>query len=276
MGGYYRPVTESAGKLERIGRLLIRELDLLVLVVAAAAAVLLELFGQLSGDRMSSVILALLAMMELSQIRLREQMTKVAQASHAGPLDRLLNEYPPDLERRRAAAKDVLLIGNALRRTSKSYARWIGSSITTGARVRVLLPDPGYIKKMGRVTLAREIEESIRTLRENVPQGMEASLEIGVMKGFPPANFNVLDAESADGSVVVGYHEFAPLGEAAPILDLRASDAQWFARLRDQAYRLGRPVPCGHRPCHRLVHVGMGKERSADLCKTRAAGSVSE
>ena len=224
----------------------LRHFDLLLLLGTAAAVCVLDLFGKVTEDHVLTVLSALLALLAVAMLVSRHRLEEIHSSVAGGSLARLLTEYPVDLETRRAEAREVLLIGIGLRRTSQSYARHIRTAMSNGATVKVLVADPAYVRALEKPELADAIESSVAALRQPILPADAGRLEIRVLGGFPPANFNVLNPRRRSGSITVGYHEFEPLGEAAPILDLRPTDGDWFRRAYKEAMRLwdaGTPYP---------------------------------
>jgi hypothetical protein len=204
-------------------------------------------------------VLALLALLALSQIRSRHQVARIAADNKVDPLGRLLKEFPPILESRRASADDLLLIGVVLSRTISSYNRYIGPALNRGARIRIVVFDPEIADRMagnsGAPTsrLGARIRHSLEELQEFLDRGDQ--FEMRVMSEPPSSTFNVLDADTPNGLVVLQRREAFPIAESAPIIAFTPSDGPWYRRAADEAERIWTastpwPKPAGVTTAH--------------------------
>ncbi len=86
-------------------------LDLYVLGVAALVFTILGVTGVAGITVLASLTVALLAFLAFSQIRSRRYVAGVARTQSSDPLTTFRREFPDDLEARRGAASELLLIG---------------------------------------------------------------------------------------------------------------------------------------------------------------------
>jgi hypothetical protein len=253
------------------------DLDLFLLVLVALVFSVLGVVNLASPTWVMACVLALLAALAMSQIRSRHQVAAIAQGQQMEPLGRLLREFPPDLEHRRNAASDVLLVGVSLSGTVQSYRRPMRSALARGARVRVLLLDPctleGGDDSKGRQRLKVRIQTSLNDL--DALRGANTNLEIRLLARDPSAGFNILDPSAPDGLVVVQHYEFQPASEGLPILALRPADGSWFGHFVAEAERMWAegaqwPHPEGSQAL-RVAHPGFQENFGPELDDTLAA-----
>ena len=232
-------------------------IDLYILAGAALLFTVLGIFGVADVKALSSVILALLAVLALSQIRSRSHVADIAKSQHVEPLSLLQTDFPDDLVDKRAAASNLLLIGSSMARTVQAGARThIRQILLSGAKVRVLLLDPmndalvhaankGISGDVGEDRLRRRIQSTLNELVDLL-ESAGGQLEIRVASFVPHMSFNVIDVDDPGGTIVVQHYEHRPVSEPAPIIRLRPTDGFWYAHFAAEAARMwedGTPWP---------------------------------
>ncbi|MFL6121613.1 DUF5919 domain-containing protein [Actinophytocola sp.] len=237
----------------RVRRSLIRfisdeNLDLYLLGTVALVFTVLGITGISDVRTTSAVVVALLALLAFSQIRSRKLVEQIRNSSRGGLAAVFTREFPAALVSRRAAAKDLLLVGLAMSRTVHGIRSDLSRILAAGGRVRVLVLDPtdrSLLEAADRRNLANVGPDKLRarilttlddltSLREHI----DGRLEIRVSSDIPPAGFNCVDAESQRGLVTVQHYEYRPAGEAAPIFVLTPADGAWYQHFLAEAERL--------------------------------------
>jgi hypothetical protein len=155
--------------------------------------------------------------------------------------------FPSDLDARRAASKDLLIIGIALFRTVPTSVDSWAAALNRGARIRVMLVDPTrdevvrdalYQRNAGDASFLRaRIEHSLAEFTQ-LKSDAKGRLEIRVSPFVPAAGMNVVDAADRDALVVAQWYEHRPPGEPLPILRLQKGNAPWFEHFRALAERM--------------------------------------
>jgi hypothetical protein len=233
-------------------------LDLYVLAVIAVAVSVLGVLGIANVATLVSVALALLAVLAYSQIRSRRQVAEIANSRQHDPLSIFRSDFPEDLIHRRATASSVLLIGISMTRTVQGGSLAdLRRTLLSGGRIRVLTLDPTNEELvraassqqrhhgMTPARLKRRIQgalDEVADLRDNT----RGDLEIRVVSFIPHVSINVLDADTANGLIVVQQYEYKPPGEAAPIFCLKPADGVWYGHFFAEAQRIwedGNPWP---------------------------------
>src|SRR5689334_14897423 len=92
-------------------------LDLYLLATIAMVFTVLGATGVSDIKVLSSVVLALLAILALSQIRSRRLTEQIRNAQRPDPTALFQRTFPDDFHQRRAGAFDLLLIGLSMTRT---------------------------------------------------------------------------------------------------------------------------------------------------------------
>lgn len=223
-------------------------LDLYLLATIAMVFTVLGATGVSDIKVLSSVVLALLAILALSQIRSRRLTEQIRNAQQPNPTALFQRTFPEDFHQRRAGAFDLLLIGLSMTRTVQNMRADMVSTLAKGGRIRVLTLDPmndsltdaaeglvtdnlGYGKLRERI---RTSLDDLVTLRA-VTNGR---LEIRVLATIPTAGFNCVDVTSPDGRIYVMHYEHRPPGEASPVFTLKPGDTPWFQHFTAEAERL--------------------------------------
>jgi hypothetical protein len=197
---------------------------------------------------LSSVLLALLAILALSQIRSRRLTEQIRKAQRSDPTALFRTTFPSDFNVRRAGAFDLLLIGLSMTRTVQGMRAEMVSILEAGGRIRVLVLDPtndsltdaaeglvtanlGYGKLRERITTSLDDLATLRAITNG-------RLEIRVLSTIPTVGLNCLDVTSPNGRVYVMHYEHRPPGEASPVFELTPQDTPWFQHFVDEAERM--------------------------------------
>lgn len=248
----------------RLFRLIMSDnLDLWLLTGAAAVFTALGVVGVVDQTQLASAILALLALLAVAQLRSRREVAAFAASGRVTRTSVLQDDFPGELARRRANARDVLLIGIALSRTMQTYREAVRHSLAAGARVRVMVVDPELhdllrLRPAGETRRGRQrIEHSLAELAAVRSEG-SPGLEVRVAPFLPSIGVNALDPAGPDGLVVVQHYEFEAENEPTPILVLTPDDGRWYHHFLAEAERMwsaGSPWP---RPTGSRVKASAG------------------
>ncbi|WP_328615740.1 hypothetical protein OHS18_02435 [Amycolatopsis sp. NBC_00355] len=245
----------------RIRRSLIRlinddNLDLYLLGVVALAFTVLGATGISDVKTLSSVVLALLALLAFSQIRSRRLTEQIRRSHQADPTALFKTRFPAGLITRRADAFDILLIGHSMTRTVQGMRSDMRAILEAGGRIRVLVLDP--TDEVLIETADRRISQTLAPgrLRQRIMTTLDdlttlrsktsGRLEVRVSSRISSAGFNCLDASGPRGMVCVQHYEYHPIGEAAPVFVLEPEHAPWYRHFAAEAERLweaGTPWP---------------------------------
>lgn len=237
----------------RLRRLLVRvinddNVDLYILALVAVAFTVLGASGLSDVKTLSSVVLALLAWLALSQIKSRRQLDELGKAQRGNPAALLKSEFPADLISRRAASFDMLVIGLTMTRTVQGLTTDFPAILAAGGRVRVLVPDPHDAalmetadRRMAHSMGAGRVKQRILTTLEDLATIQDRNggrLEVRLLSTIPSAGFNCLDVSSPRGLVCVQHYEFQPRREAGPIITLTPQDGAWFHHFVAESERM--------------------------------------
>jgi hypothetical protein len=239
-------------------------LDLYLLAAAALIFTVLGVTGLASVKDLASMILALLAVLALSQIRSRHHVAAIARSQNVGPLALLATDFPADLIKRRARASSLLMVGTSMSRTVQGANREdLRGILSRGGQIRALLLDPSNDELLQAISGPNLNPERLKarilgTLGElsDLRNSTGGRLEIRVSSFPPMMSIGVIDADGPDGLLITQHKEYKPSGEAAPIICLNRKDGFWFSHFLAEAERLwddGTPWPLS--PSHALAQV---------------------
>jgi hypothetical protein len=145
------PVKESHRIRRAVTRIVADEsLDLYLLAAAALIFTVLGVTSLASVKDLASMILALLAVLALSQIRSRHHVSAIAKSQNVGPLTLLATDFPADLIKRRARASSLLMVGTSMSRTVQGANREdLRSILSRGGVLARMRPDLGIGAALG-------------------------------------------------------------------------------------------------------------------------------
>jgi hypothetical protein len=220
--------------------------DLWLLSVAAVAFTILGALGIVTEQALASLILALLAVLAISQIRTRQVLT----ASRTSGSSTVLHTGFPDAyyALRASTQRDWLYIGNSMSRTFTTGRLDIERIVKSGGTVRILLPDPRHLPLIAMIEQGKRVPEGVDLVVRNIESALAkavalktavgGAIEIRTTKTLPKIGINLLDSGTARGAVMVQLYEYKALSEPAPILYLEAWDGYWYNHFRSLAERL--------------------------------------
>lgn len=222
-------------------------LDLYLLGVVALVFTVLGATGISDVKTLSSVVLALLALLAFSQIRSRRLTEQIRKAQRGGVDALFARDFPADLIQRRAQAQDLLLIGTSMARVHGMRTD-LTAVLAAGGRIRVLALDPTdeplveaadrhIARSLGHGKLRTRTMSALDDL-VSMRESADGRLELRVSSIIPSAGFNCLDVATPRGLVCVQYFEYRHFGEAAPIFALEPSDGVWYQHFVAEAERL--------------------------------------
>lgn len=237
-------------------------LDLYVLFVAALVFTLLGGLSILDPAALASATLSLLAVLALSQIRSRDQLSQIASTRQVNPLSRFLVDFPPDRNDRRKICKDWLYVGLSMIRIAQESRKDISRIIRSGGRVRLLLLDPtndmlvravdeGSAVPEGRESLAARIEGVLSDLLQ-LKNLIGGDFEIRVSNFLPKIGAHAFDMATSAGVIVIQHWEHKSPQEPAPIFRFDRTDGYWYDHFAAELERIWDsgiewPVSIAHR-----------------------------
>ena len=255
-----------AGNLMHVLRSSVRvvtdeNLDLYILAGAALTFTVLGFTGVSNVSVLTSVILALLATLALSQIRSRRHVAAIASARLADPLALFQQSLPPELDSLRKAASSYLFIGESMVRLVQTGRDDIRRLMREGGHVQVLLldPDDPELLRVADRTGEQLLEGRIRsTLKElaSLREGAHGHLEIRVGSFVPRVSVNALNMGDPTGALFIQHYEHRPGGDSSPVFRLDSKDGFWYQHFTAEAKRMwddGLPWP--PTPGTRLTHI---------------------
>lgn len=224
-------------------------LDLYVLAATALAFTVLGVTGVSDAEVLSAVILAMLAFLALSQIRSRRQLLDITKGQGWDTFSLFRSSFPDELISLRGTASSLTLIGISMARTIQGGSRAeLRQLLTSGGIIRVLAVDPGNDELLRAASLQRphdptpdrlkkRIEATLDELTE-LRESTNGRVEIRVASFVPTMGINILNDGGKNGLMVMQHHEHRPTGEAAPIIQLKATDGFWYQHFLAEANRM--------------------------------------
>lgn len=245
--------------IRRVARRIVTDeyLDLYVLGGTALVFTVLGVTGISDAKVLSSVILALLAFLALSQIRSRRHLLDIAKAQRSDPFSLFRASFPDELVSLRATASSLTLMGVSMARTVQGGSRTeLRQMLASGGTMRVLLVDPGNEELLRAASSQRPHASTPERLRKRIEATLDeltelrastnGEVEIRVASFLPAMGINILNGDTQRGLIVVQHQEHRAPGEAAPIIQLRATDGYWYRHFLAEADRMwedGSPWP---------------------------------
>lgn len=220
-----------------------RNIDVYVTIVAAATLSILSLFDVVKQEKITPLLLTILAIMAFNMIATRNIV--ISSQRQAQPV--LHSDFAPELMQLRSSSLDIYLIGVSLSRTIEHCYGDFSRSLAMGGRIRILLTDPrsGDAALDARCQSTRpsieqirlEIRQSLDTL-SRLHQLAGGALEVRLTSSALKFGMNYLDTEKTTAIMHVQLYSYRLSGESRPMLVLRPSDHEWFDCYKSQAEAL--------------------------------------
>jgi hypothetical protein len=235
-------------------------IDLYVSVVAGFVLAVLNLFG-LAATWLSSIILAILAILAASTVRTRHNQDTVLDKLSQTSDKVMLQSDPPELIHSLETASDIFLIGAHLSDYIQRNYSVFNEKLKHGATFRVLIyPPDGAACKMTAMRFAgappvgqenARIQYSLNTLgllRQQYPD----RIKIRTLDFLLSYNYYLFDVNSPQGVAVLDRYTFRTAGgNLKPRLIYTKSDARWFdlvVRETEQLWEAASGWPCADTP----------------------------
>jgi hypothetical protein len=223
-----------------------RNLDVYLTVIVALVVSVLSFFDVVPADKVSALVLAVLAILALTVLATREAVEN-PRLARGDP--ELLDDFPPDLRSRRESSHSLYLIGVSLSRTLESSYGAFKTNLSRGAHIRVLLTDPEadeaaidartLLTRPRTVDMREEIRQSLRLLKQlqDVENGR---LEIRTTRAAHKFGLNYVDVDTSASVMYVQLYGYRIEGESRPLLALQRTHGEWFTCYHEQAEAMWR------------------------------------
>lgn len=222
-------------------------IDLYVTVFFAIVLAALNIIGAASQEWLTSLNLALLALLAISILGNRYRLDSIYQKltqNSEGVLKRKWPEEQLDDELRKA--DDILLVGVSLSRTIRTNLTLFDQRLQHGASIKVLLVDPSSPAaeiaasrlpvSVNAERTSNDIQNSLSSLESLAKT--RSGLEIRILNN--PMSFGGiwLNTNTSKGVIYIEQYSFKMQDEDIPKLILRPEDEFWYAFFAKQAQTL--------------------------------------
>lgn len=222
-------------------------IDLWLLIGAAATFTILGATGVSRVQTLSSVVLALLAVLAVSQLRGRHETRAQLSSWQRGRTDLFQFDFPSSYyEARDRAGHSYCFAGMTMQRTLPTTRVHLERILRNEGSVRLLLPDPTSAVLMEMVAASRRsaetpvrVAELIRqSLNEIATIGTSNVAEVRVTSVLPRVGLNLIDVDQPGALLMVQMYQLRPETEPGPIFTLTTHDGPWLSHFRDEFERL--------------------------------------
>jgi hypothetical protein len=218
-------------------------LDLYVLAAGSLTFTVLGFLGITTVTILASVILALLAMLALSQIRSRQHVAAIATMQRADPLALFQVAMPTELASTRSTATSFLYIGESMVRTAQNGRADLRRMLSDAGKVRVLILDPDNESLLRAADRLRDNMAGGRirnTLAEltALHKNVGGQLEVRTSSFVPRIGVYGFNLGEADAALFIQHYEHRPRHDSAPIFRLDVKDGFWFEYFAAEATRM--------------------------------------
>lgn len=222
-------------------------IDLWALIAAAILFTILGATGIANVQVLSSVVLALLAILAVSQVRTRQETRALISSWRRSRTEVFERAFPSTYyTARERASHSYFFAGMTMQRTLPTIRVHLERILESGGSVRLLLPDPTDRVLMSMVAASRRSEETPQRIAELVKQalteietiGSHNKPELRVTSVLPRIGLNILDAGRPGAVMMVQMYQIRPASEPGPIFCLTAEDGYWFDHFRNESEQL--------------------------------------
>ena len=224
-------------------------IDLWLLVTASLIFTVLGATGIATIQVTGSVVLALLALLAISQIRGRQEVRGLVASWQRSRTSIFEADFPDAYYAARSrASQSYSFAGMTMQRTFLTMRPDLIRILDNNGTVRILLPDPSNQALMEMVAASRRYGETASDMSDQVRQSIATAKglrgttghgpEVKVTSLLPRVGLNVIDGGLPDALLMVQLYQIHPKGEPGPIFVLAPSDREWFTHFHDEFEQL--------------------------------------
>ena len=227
---------------------MLERIDVYLTLIAAVVLVVLDLVNVIPEQQMSSVNVAVLALISLNLLLTRVKLDEIVAGGRREQTPVTLGRFAVSYDQDWTGGGDVLLYGTSLLDTIITYQQWIAARLARGSRVRVLLMKP----HSQAVILAAErcymrtnhhddaALQSVLDLLTRFQTETGGALEIRFTRQEPTFTAVCFDLGSPRAVLYVMYYRYRMNSEDQMRLTLRHGNGPWFDLHSDQIENLWR------------------------------------
>ncbi|MFJ4848824.1 MULTISPECIES: hypothetical protein [unclassified Streptomyces] len=228
---------------------MMHSLDLYVTLVAAVAFGVLGLVGKTSQEVITSGVLAVLALVGFSLLRIRSQGDRINE-SLAGlarsNADRFFSEVDDadEIKEMISSSRELWLHGWTLELHLASYEQELRRAVTAGLNVRILVIAPNSpamaiaaseAANRSAGDLSANLEGNLRRLVEPPASPVSGRLEIRTLTHVPHYTVIASDPSTDRGKIIMRLATFRANHWQRPTFTVtRRNDGDWYTFFRDQ------------------------------------------
>jgi hypothetical protein len=224
-------------------------IDLWILIAAALVFTVLGVTGIASIQWLNSLVLALLAVLAISQIRGRQEVRGLVASWQRSRTSIFEADFPDAYYAARSrASKSYSFAGMTMQRTFTTMRPDLIRILDNSGTVRILLPDPSNQPLMEMVAASRRFGETASHMSNQISQFIAIAKDLRGATGHSPAvkvisllprvGLNVINGDLPDALVMVQLYQVHPEKEPGPIFVLTPSDGEWFTHFRNEFEQL--------------------------------------
>ncbi len=213
-------------------------IDLWLLVAASLIFTVLGATGIASILVLSSVVLALLALLAVSQIRGRQEVRGLVASWQRSRTSIFEADFPDAYYAARSrSAQSYSFAGMTMQRTFTTMRPDLIRILDNNGTVRILLPDPNNQALMEMVAESRRYGETASDMSNQIRQSIDTAKSLRGTTGrgpkvkltsiLPRVGLNLIDAGLPDALLMVQLYQVRPKREPGPIFVLTPSDREW-------------------------------------------------
>ncbi len=222
-------------------------IELYLVLIAALSLIILDLFGLAKSDWVSSITIAILALLALSLLGNRHRLETInAQISKS--IDKVfLKDFPENLNENILNAKELWIVGINLGTTSSTYYQFLKDGLYNDQKIKILIVDPnGIANKLGSMRHNDEYSETFHratilkslVLFTKLKEKKPSLLDIRTIDYLPSFGFFAVDPEAFNGAIYIEHYGFKLDEGDVPRIALKPKDEEWFILFQKQLFKL--------------------------------------
>lgn len=223
--------------------------DLWILVAVSLTCSTVAAFGVIGIDQLGAAVLAVLAVMALSQVRTRHGVQAAVNHARQSLLGVLHDDFPDEYYRQRSQLrKSYFFAGRTMSRTLTTSRSSLEDLLRRGGTVRILLPDPNNLELLEHIAARHQHRDGPQALSQALLASLSTltlirdlvggDLQVRIVSYPMSAGFNCLDQDESTGTIMVQHYEFRAPHEPGPIIFVRRSDQPWYDRFVSETNRM--------------------------------------
>ncbi|MEM7535797.1 MAG: hypothetical protein AAF639_26700 [Chloroflexota bacterium] len=218
-------------------------IELYLVIFASILLIGFNIFGGIQPEWILSLNITILALIAVSLLGNRHRLERIQQQVNQSPQTVFRRKYPDYVEERLAKAKELVVVGTSLIRTTNGYFDTFSESIQNGNHIKFLIVDSNGIAcdlATYRMTTNIDVNWHRKTILHSIglmcrlKEKSPSNVEIRTINYVPSFGLYGVDIDTQSGIFFTEHYGFKLKVGDKPKIVLRPEDGEWYQIFKTQ------------------------------------------